>query len=124
MTWLWAGSPNGSSSSWTTISGATSAAYTPVAADLTRYLRATASYTDGEDSDKSAQVVSANTVQPAPVAPNDPPTFVESPSTSRDVDENTSPGEDIGEPVTATDLEGQHPDLLPGRRRRGLLRHQ
>ena len=105
VTWLWAGSPNGSSSSWTTISGATSAAYTPVAADLTRYLRATASYTDGEDSDKSAQVVSANRVQPAPVAPNDPPTFVESPSTSRDVDENTSPGEDIGEPVTATDLE-------------------
>ena len=105
VTWLWAGSPNGSSSSWTTISGATSAAYTPVAADLTRYLRATASYTDGEDSDKSAQVVSANRVQAAPVAPNDPPIFVESPSTSRDVDENTSPGEDIGEPVTATDPE-------------------
>ena len=105
VTWLWAGSPSGSSSSWSPISGATSATYTPVTADVTRYLRATASYTDGEDSDKSAQVVSANRVQPAPVAPNDPPTFVESPSTSRDVDENTSPGRDIGEPVTATDPE-------------------
>ena len=35
-TWLWAGSPNGSSSSWTLISGATSATYTPVAADVGR----------------------------------------------------------------------------------------
>ena len=88
------------------ISGATSATYTPVAADVTRFLRATASYTDGEGSGKSAQAVSANRVQAAPVAPNDPPTFpVQSPSTSRDVDENTSPGEDIGEPVTATDPE-------------------
>ncbi len=105
VTWLWAGSPNGSSSSWTTINGATSATYTPVTADVTRYLRATASYTDGEDSDKSAQVVSANRVQPAPVAPNDPPIFVESPPATRNVDENTSPGEDIGEPVAATDPE-------------------
>ena len=35
VTWSWARSPNGSSF-WTPISGATSAAYTPVAADVTR----------------------------------------------------------------------------------------
>ena len=100
-TWSWAGSPNGSSS-WTPISGETSATYTPVTADVTRFLRATASYDDGEDSDKSAQVVSANRVQPAPALPNEPPQFPSN-TAERDVDENTSPGEDIGEPVTATD---------------------
>ena len=102
-TWLWAGSPNGSSS-WTPISGETSATYTPVTADVDRFLRATASYTDGEGSGKSAQVVSANRVLPVPVAPNGPPQFPSN-TAARDVDENTSPGEDIGEPVTATDPE-------------------
>ena len=104
VTWSWARSQNGASD-WTLISGATSAAYTPVTADVGDFLRATASYTDGEGPGKSAQAISTNRVQAAPVAPNDPPTFVESPSTSRDVDENTPPGEDIGEPVTATDPE-------------------
>ena len=103
-TWSWERSPN-RNSSWTPISGATSAAYTPVTADVGDFLQATASYTDGAGPGKSAQAVSTNRVQAAPVAPNDPPTFVESPSTSRDVDENTSPGEDIGEPVAATDPE-------------------
>ena len=103
VTWLWAGSPSGNSSSWSPISGATSATYTPVTTDVTRFLQATASYTDGEGSGKSAEGVSANVVQPAPVAPNDPPIFVESPPATRDVDENTPAGEDIGSPVTATD---------------------
>ena len=105
VTWSWARSQNGSPPPGPSSDGATSATYTPVTADVTRYLRATASYTDGEDSDKSAQAVSTNRVQAAPVAPNDPPIFVESPSTSRDVDENTPAGEDIGEPVAATDPE-------------------
>ncbi len=105
-TWAWAGSPNGSSSSWTPINGATSASYTPVPADVGRYLRATASYTDGEGSGKSAQRVSANRVQPAPVEPNEPPEFPLTETRARDVDENTPAGEDIGEPVAATDPEG------------------
>ena len=104
VTWSWAHSQNGTSS-WTLISGATSATYTPVAADVGDYLRATASYTDGEGSGKSAQAVSTNRVLPVPVAPNTQPLFVEGPSTSRNVAENTSPGEDIGEPVAATDPE-------------------
>ena len=40
-----------------------------------------------------------------PVAPNTQPAFVESSPATRNVDENTSPGEDIGEPVAATDPE-------------------
>ena len=100
-TWLWAGSPNGSSS-WTPISGATTDSYTPVTADVTRFLRATASYTDGEGSGKSAQGVSTNRVGPAPVPPNEPPEFPSN-TAARDVDENTVAGRDIGLPVTATD---------------------
>ena len=99
--WLWESSPN--ENSWTPISGATSAAYTPVAADAGDFLRATASYDDGEGPGKSAQAVSTNRVLAAPVAPNDPPLFVESPPATRNVDENTARGVNIGEPVAATD---------------------
>ena len=70
------------------------------------YLRATASYTDGEGSGKSAQVVSANRVQPAPVPPNEPPVFTPIEPDLHDVDENTVAGVNIGEPVAATDPEG------------------
>ena len=104
VTWSWESSPNGSS--WTPISGADTASYTPVPADVDRYLRATASYTDGEGSGKSAQRVSANRVQPAPLPPNEPPVFTPIEPNLHDVDENTVAGEDIGPPVTATDPEG------------------
>ena len=96
-------SPNGSSS-WDPISGETSATYTPVTADVTRFLRATASYTDGEGSGKSAQAVSTNRVEAVPVPPNEPPVFPSN-TAARDVDENTVAGGNIGEPVTATDPE-------------------
>ena len=93
-TWSWARSPNGTSS-WTRISGATSASYTPVPADVGRYLRATASYDDDESAGKSAL---ANRVQPAVVF--------------------ASGGRGQGHRPR-----GRHSDLLPGRRRRGVLRH-
>ena len=87
----------------TLISGATRDSYTPVAADAGGFLQATASYTDGEGPGKSAQAVSTNRVQAAPVEPNDPPEFPLTETRARDVDENTPAGEDIGEPVAATD---------------------
>ena len=65
-TWVWASSTDGSTG-WTDISGAASASYTPVAGDAGKYLRATATYTDGEGEGKSAQGVSHNAVQAAPV---------------------------------------------------------
>ena len=101
-TWAWAGSPNGSSSSWTPISGATTDSYTPVTADVTRFLRANATYNDGHGSNKIAQVVSANRVQPAPVEPNEPPEFLTN-TTLRSVYENTGAGMNIGVPIAATD---------------------
>ena len=102
VTWSWESSQNGNS--WTPISGETSATYTPVAADVNRFLRAIASYTDGAGPSKSAQAVSTNRVEPVPVAPNLPPVF-SSNTAARDVEENTVAGRNIGDPVTATDPE-------------------
>ena len=107
IAWHWEGSQNGTS--WTSLSstaiGLIEDYYLPKAIDVGIYLRATASYTDGEGAGKSARAVSANRVLPAPTVPNEPPAFDESPAATRDVDENTSAGEDIGAPVTATDAD-------------------
>ena len=110
-TWVWASSSDWDVSvgtgTWTTISGATStdttSAYTPVDADLNNYLRATASYTDPEGSGKSAQAVSANAVQPAPVV-NTAPAFPAA-TAARSIAENTTAGANVGDPVTATDTD-------------------
>jgi len=51
--WQWSRSMT-MGGTFTDISGATSASYTPVADDATYYLKATASYTDGHGSGKSA----------------------------------------------------------------------
>ena len=60
VTWSWAKSSD--QSAWTDISGGTSATYTPVRDDGENYLRATATYIDGEGSGKTAVAVSANAV--------------------------------------------------------------
>lgn len=56
VTWQWS-SADAMDGTFTDISGATSATYTPVDADANMYLMATASYTDGEGSGKSAMAV-------------------------------------------------------------------
>ena len=70
--WQWQKSTNRSHWSNATGTGATSATYTPVAND--GYLRATASYTDGEGSTKTAHARTATTVRQVP-APNNAPLF-------------------------------------------------
>ena len=61
--WSWATTATAATSSWTNIPGATSASYTPVAADDGRYLRATASYSDAVDgAGQTAFGTSANAV--------------------------------------------------------------
>ena len=99
-TWVWASSTDGSTN-WSSISGATSASYTPVAADVGKYLRATASYTDGHGAGKSAQAVSANTVMAATPA-NQAPAFATDAATL-EVAEDTASGGNVGSAVTATD---------------------
>ena len=58
-TWQWAKAGT-AAGSFDDISGATNASYTPVAADIGMYLRATASYTDGYGPGKSAMKVSSS----------------------------------------------------------------
>ena len=70
-TWQWEKSSD--RSSWTPISTATQATYTPVAADKHKYLRATATYTDPLGSGKKASSAAAY-VKQAP-NPNTPPVF-------------------------------------------------
>ena len=98
VTWSWHSSTN--KSSWAAISNA-SASYTPVAADVGKYLRATASYTDRHRGGKSASAVAANAVLAATA--NRPPTFNDGTSAARSVAENTRAGQNIGDPVGATD---------------------
>ncbi len=102
-TWVWERSTS-STGPWSTIGGATSDAYTPADADLNRFLRVTASYTDGEGSGKAAEAVSTNQVQPAPIM-NTPPEFPTSETGQREVEENTPAGRDIGDPVAAVDTD-------------------
>ncbi len=99
ITWLWESSLN--KSSWTPISGVTSATYTPVAGDLNKYLRVTATYTDRRGAGKTAQAVSTNEVEAAPLT-NDPPAF-SAETADRTIPENTAADTNIGDPVTATD---------------------
>ena len=96
VTWTWESSAD--RTTWVAINGATQAVYTPVARDSGKYLRATACYTDGEGSGKTAHAVTANAV----VVPAGIPYFA-SATAVRSVDENTAAGTSVGAPITATD---------------------
>ena len=61
VTWQWASS-HAMDGTFTPIEGATSSIYTPVAGDVGKHLRATASYTDPQGSGKSERATSANMV--------------------------------------------------------------
>ena len=96
--WTWYRSTD--KSNWgSPISGATGSAYTPSNADEGSYLRATASYEDGHDAGKTASGITDSEVPET----NDMPSF--SPNVVREIDENTPSGENIGDPVAATDDE-------------------
>ena len=76
--------------------------YTPVAGDVGRHLRVTASYADGEGADKSAQSMSYNVVREQH-PPGHAPEFPDGETGLRSIAENTGPGINIGDPVAATD---------------------
>ena len=101
--WQWAISDT-SASNFADISGETNASYTPDDNDVGKYLRATATYTDGHGAAKTASGDSLA----VSVAhnPNQPPTFTDDPNNhpiTFSIAENTPAGQDIGTPVTATD---------------------
>ena len=121
VTWQWARSAD--KSAWTDIQGATDAAYTPVAADLDKFLRATASYTDGHGSSKAAEAVTESATRPS--GTNSPPEFSGDETVARSVAENTPAGENVGDPVTATDADaGDTLTYSLGRDRCRVLRHR
>ena len=93
VTWQWERS--GANGSYSNISSG--ASYTPVALDLGKFLRATATYTDPQGSGKSALAVSANPVL-AEAPANSDPAFSANTAT-RSVDENTPANQNIGAPV-------------------------
>ena len=102
LTWQWSQSPNGRTG-WANIAGADQDAYTPTDDHEGRFIRASASYTDGHGENKAAHGVSPRRVEePPPV--NSPPAFPSTENGRRDVAENSAGGTTIGAPVAATDL--------------------
>ncbi len=100
--WQWARSPNGRTD-WADIQGATSATFTPtLEEDEGNYIRARASYTDGEDSGKMAEKVSPRVGDAPPV--NSAPVFPSTETGQREVAEDETGGRSFGDPVTATDF--------------------
>ncbi len=95
ITWRW-------ESGGVEISGAVLDNYSPVASDVGKRLRVTASYTDGEASGKTAEATSARAVRARPSS-NAAPTFPSTETGARDVGQNTLPGVGFGARVVATD---------------------
>ena len=106
ITWQWARSAN--RSDWANI--ATGATYTPTATDDTdsddedqgNYLRATATYTDGQGSGKTAEFVTARVAAPPPT--NAAPVFPDSENGQRELREDAVNRAAVEGPVQATDL--------------------
>ena len=65
VAWQWR-TGEGVTGPWTAVSGATGSSYTPVAADVGKYLSVRAQYTDAHGSGKSAWVAADAAVQAAP----------------------------------------------------------
>ena len=103
-TWQWARSRASDEGlrTWTTISGETSATYTPTGADWDKYLRARASFNVEGGTAKTAEAVTASEV-PFGIHANNWPVFDEGADTIRSIAENTAPGTTVGTPVLATD---------------------
>ena len=107
--WVWAHSDS-KNGPWIEILTTTDSGYTPLGVE-DKYLRVTATYTDGHGSGKSAQMVSDHAVRAAP--PNNAvPVFLDEDDVAsgiqvgRKVDENSPPGTNVGKPVTANDTAG------------------
>ncbi|MYD53277.1 MAG: hypothetical protein F4W96_03070 [Chloroflexi bacterium] len=101
ITWQWSRSRS-STSGWANIAGATSATFTPDDADIGGYIRAIASYDDGEDVGKTAVRVSPRVGQPPPV--NSAPAFPATENGRREIPEDANAGDPVGDPVAATDF--------------------
>ena len=96
LSWRWQRSTE---DGWEDIPGATAPDYTPGAGDVGRRLQAVAAYDDGSGEGRTAQAATGEPVR------NDPPEFGAD-AANLAVDENTAPGATVGDPITATDPNG------------------
>ena len=101
VSWQWARSRS-STSGWANIAGATSATFTPEDTDIGGYIRATANYSDGEGSGKTATKVSPRVGQAPPV--NSAPAFPATENGRREIAEDATGGTAVGDPVVANDF--------------------
>ena len=97
-TWEWRISDDGQNN-WSIITGADTNSYIPQEAENSKFLRITVAYADSYGGNKSATADTA-AIDTAP-ATNEHPSFADA-TTNRSVAENTSAGQNIGDPVTAT----------------------
>ena len=114
LTWEWASDGNENGAFDNQITAAISATFTPGTSDVGKFLKATASYTDGgSGSTQTAKSVTVNMVRVAgePPSDNSAPEFAGSTAT-HSVAENTATATNIGAPVTATDTDTDSGDTL------------
>ena len=100
LTWQWSKSDT-ADGTFTNISSATSAAYTPLPADFEKFLKAKASYTDPQGSGKTAEAVATNAVGESP---HTSPAFAND-TEILTVDENSA-GDTIVGTIVAVDEDG------------------
>ena len=86
---------------FTDIPSTNASSYTTVAADVGMYLQVTASYTDAEESGKSASAVTTSVIG----ASNAVPTFDDGTMTTRTVPENSATETNVGSVVDASDTD-------------------
>ncbi len=102
LRWQWQKADTADATTWTDIPGTTSARYIPVSDDAGKFLRAQASYDDGQGTGKTAYDTAGNAVLAAPPT-NQPPAFDDGASASRSVAESADGGDAIGTAIGATD---------------------
>ena len=100
LAWQWQRVDDGAEPTWVDIADATAEAYTVVAADLGKVLRAVASYENEDSVDQEVQSAATAVVRAA----NRDPAFLAA-TAARTVPENTAAGAAIGSPVSATDAD-------------------
>ncbi len=102
LRWQWQRADTADATTWTDIPGTASARYIPVSDDAGKFLRAQASYEDGQGAGKTAHDTASNAVLAAPPT-NQPPAFDDGSSASRSVPESADGGDAIGTAIGATD---------------------
>ena len=96
--WKWARGAT-QSGAFTDIPSTNAPSYTTVAADVGKYLRVTATYTDAQGPGKSASAITSGPIG----ASNAAPTFDDGTTATRSLAENPTVGTDVGNAIAASD---------------------